>query len=486
MRIVASALVTALLALPGAPRAANVVVVEGDRVVVKQHVSFATNTAVLGAGSAAALDQIAAALRAAPDIERVVVEGHTDSVGNADANRALSLARANAVVAALVARGVQAERLSARGMGDTVPLASNDTEAGRERNRRVEFSIVARAGKVTAAAEPLAKLASVVNDVDAKAPDEPTWLDGRVGQPLFRAWRVNTKPVSAADVAFKDTSRVHLRENTLIVIFGDNTFEKREQRRASLENGALVTRIDELLGGQPLFVESAAGTFDVGRGRAVVDAVGDVSRVSNHAGDALTVRGRTGKAKRDDEPSVSVRDGYGTRVVRGQPPEPPRPLPTAPIIEETMPTDAQWVDGRSIVQQRWQAVASSETIVEIRGASTDDVVFQARVPSGISSVQAQGLSPGQYRLQLSSVDAIGLESPATEVAFVVTPEAANAGAAPEPVAVAPASSPSTSTPVVDEAPGWCESPLCPVALGAGVVAVVVAGVVTMIVVGESQ
>jgi hypothetical protein len=277
---------------------------------------------------------------------------------------------------------------------------------------------------------------------------------------------------------------VQLRENTLSVIFGDNTFERREQRRASLESGALVSRIDELLGGEPLFVESGAGTFDVGRGRAVIDAVGDVSRVSNHAGDPLTVRGRTGKAKRDAEPSVAVREGYGTRVVRGQAPEPPRPLPTAPIIDEAMPTDAQWVDGRSVVQQRWQAVAASETIVEIRGANVGDLVFQARVPSGVSAVQAQGLAPGSYRLQLSAVDAAGLESSPREVAFVVPPAAAPAPPAPPAASEPPIA---TVTPVVvDDARGWCESPLCPVLLGAGVVAVVAAGVVTMIVVGEGQ
>ncbi|HEY1098909.1 MAG TPA: OmpA family protein, partial [Myxococcota bacterium] len=188
------ALSCALVALPAAaqtkPAATRngVVVVDGDRFVVNARVTFGPGTAVLGGGSAAVLDEVAAALKANPDIDELVIEGHTDSMGNAEANRALSLARAKAVVAALVTRGVPAQKLAARGYGDTVPVATNDTAIGRDKNRRVEFTILSRAGRATAVAQPLAKIAAVYKDVDAKAPEEPKWQDGSVGQPLFRAW----------------------------------------------------------------------------------------------------------------------------------------------------------------------------------------------------------------------------------------------------------------------------------------------------------
>jgi len=67
------------------------------------------------------------------------VEGHTDNQGNAAANQALSERRAQAVMAWLSAHGVEASRLSAKGMGQTKPVADNGAEEGRAKNRRVEL-----------------------------------------------------------------------------------------------------------------------------------------------------------------------------------------------------------------------------------------------------------------------------------------------------------------------------------------------------------
>jgi len=78
--------------------------------------------------------------------ERVVVEvaGHTDSVGSEPYNQGLSERRANAVRDYLVSKGIKASRLSARGYGEVQPVASNDTDAGRQANRRVELIILDR------------------------------------------------------------------------------------------------------------------------------------------------------------------------------------------------------------------------------------------------------------------------------------------------------------------------------------------------------
>jgi outer membrane protein OmpA-like peptidoglycan-associated protein len=70
---------------------------------------------------------------------RVGVEGHTDNVGAPDRNKALSLARANAVVAAITADGIDSGRLIAAGFGEERPIADNETEEGRAKNRRVEL-----------------------------------------------------------------------------------------------------------------------------------------------------------------------------------------------------------------------------------------------------------------------------------------------------------------------------------------------------------
>jgi outer membrane protein OmpA-like peptidoglycan-associated protein len=78
----------------------------------------------------------------------VLVEGHTDSTGKYESNIKLSERRAEAVRTYLVKKGVQPDRLEAKGFGPDRPVADNKTAAGREANRRVEFVLVQPADKV--------------------------------------------------------------------------------------------------------------------------------------------------------------------------------------------------------------------------------------------------------------------------------------------------------------------------------------------------
>lgn len=100
---------------------------------------FDTDRDVVRPDSTPTLNEIASLLRADPAL-RVDVVGHTDAQGDAAHNQGLSERRARAVVAALVdTHGIAPGRLQARGAGATAPVASNDDEAGRARNRRVEL-----------------------------------------------------------------------------------------------------------------------------------------------------------------------------------------------------------------------------------------------------------------------------------------------------------------------------------------------------------
>jgi OOP family OmpA-OmpF porin len=76
-----------------------------------------------------------------PD-RKVLIEGHTDSSGSASYNSDLSQRRANAVEALLINQGVDPTRIVARGYGESYPVATNDTAAGRQQNRRVEIVIL--------------------------------------------------------------------------------------------------------------------------------------------------------------------------------------------------------------------------------------------------------------------------------------------------------------------------------------------------------
>ncbi len=87
------------------------------------------------------LSRVAEALKAMPGERTVVIEGHTDSVGNDDANRKLSQGRADSVKAYLITQGVEVERLTAVGQGEGEPVASNDNPEGRANNRRVELIV---------------------------------------------------------------------------------------------------------------------------------------------------------------------------------------------------------------------------------------------------------------------------------------------------------------------------------------------------------
>jgi len=102
------------------------------------YINFDTGKADLKADGKATVAEIVKMLKAAPAL-KVAIEGHTDNVGQPAANKALSEARARSVMAAVVAGGIDAKRLSAAGFGQEKPIADNRSEEGRAKNRRVEL-----------------------------------------------------------------------------------------------------------------------------------------------------------------------------------------------------------------------------------------------------------------------------------------------------------------------------------------------------------
>lgn len=108
--------------------------------VVLKGVNFASNSSELTPGSSVELDRAVAAMKKFPELQ-IEIQAHTDSMGDAGYNQALSEKRANAVRDYMVDHGVAANRMEANGYGESQPIADNGTKAGRQANRRVELKV---------------------------------------------------------------------------------------------------------------------------------------------------------------------------------------------------------------------------------------------------------------------------------------------------------------------------------------------------------
>ena len=128
------------------PGPARVVLTESN-IAIMDKVQFETGKAELKSVSHALLDEVAKMLKDNPQVELISVEGHTDSTGTADINRKLSQQRAESVAKYLSGKGVKAARMEPKGFGPDRPIADNETDQGREANRRVEFNILKQGPK---------------------------------------------------------------------------------------------------------------------------------------------------------------------------------------------------------------------------------------------------------------------------------------------------------------------------------------------------
>jgi outer membrane protein OmpA-like peptidoglycan-associated protein len=124
----------------------GLVQVKKGNIVILDQVYFATNKAVILPKSTPVLTAVADTLKMQPEIRLLSVDGHTDDRGKADKNKALSDARAKAVREWLIQHGIDGSRLESHGYGQEKPIDTNKTDAGRAKNRRVEFKILTLEG----------------------------------------------------------------------------------------------------------------------------------------------------------------------------------------------------------------------------------------------------------------------------------------------------------------------------------------------------
>lgn len=116
--------------------------VREDRIVINEKIQFELDSAKIMEASHDLLNEVAKVIKEHPGIKKIHIEGHASAEGSDAHNLKLSKNRANAVMKYLTKQGgIAKDMLSAEGYGETRPIADNETEEGREKNRRVEFMI---------------------------------------------------------------------------------------------------------------------------------------------------------------------------------------------------------------------------------------------------------------------------------------------------------------------------------------------------------
>lgn len=115
----------------------------GEELLILTGINFAFDSSKLDKASEELVERAVENLKRNPQM-KVLIEGHTDSTGPEDYNLGLSLRRARAVKDYIVSRGVAAERMEVKGLGESEPIAPNETPEGRAKNRRVEFVVTVK------------------------------------------------------------------------------------------------------------------------------------------------------------------------------------------------------------------------------------------------------------------------------------------------------------------------------------------------------
>ena len=128
-------------ARPGSRDGCPLAYIKGNKIAIIEQVHFRDGPGHHPPRVLPHLERGGGVLKAHPEIERLLVEGHTDIRANAKYNKDLSNRRSQSVMRFLIGEGIETGRLHAEGFGQTRPLADNNTEAGMAQNRRVEFTI---------------------------------------------------------------------------------------------------------------------------------------------------------------------------------------------------------------------------------------------------------------------------------------------------------------------------------------------------------
>jgi hypothetical protein len=250
---------------------------------------------------------------------------------------------------------------------------------------------------------PEARLTAVERDVRARAPGNGDWNRARIGLDLRRGHQVVTEGSSSAEITFRDRSILEMREHSLVVVYGGSERLASRSRRATLERGALRSRLDELAGA--LSVETPRGRAAVGDGEAIVAVGADgTSRLSNLSGADAALETADGR--------VVIPAGSGSLVTREGRIVAPRPLPAAPRWANDLAGRFVGLTGRgAVLSGSWIAVngALAYRVEVARQPDGRDVVAALEVRAPATAFEVSGIPRGTYYVSVATIDRDALE-----------------------------------------------------------------------------
>ncbi len=248
---------------------------------------------------------------------------------------------------------------------------------------------------------PTARITSVNPETQARPPGGG-WGPAYSGQGLERNSNVNTRDEGRAAIQFVDRSRIYLAEHTLVVIFGtasQTAVSKTVPPVAEVKSGELQAGLTALRGGRSAEVAVAGG------GRVSATSRDTVIRKKQ---ERATVSVFDGTAKVSSAgAAVDVPTNFGTAVVEQKAPEPPRPLPPAPVWDAGGSPLVTLADGdEGVLRARWNAVpkAARYRLEVATVADFSTVVLREEVPADVLAFRAEKIPPGDYWLRVRAID----------------------------------------------------------------------------------
>ena len=390
----------------------------GKKLIVKGNM-FDAGSAALSEKESVWLVQLAEYLVKRPDLH-LEITGYTDNQGDSAGNKRLSEARANSVKAYLVRNGLEASHIKTFGRGVEKPIASNETDEGRGKNRRVEIvatSPFTERPLTTSNNIPLTpegRITAMLPRVRSLTPWDVEWHPSWLNEPIYEYHRLETGPKARAEVTFSNKHRIQIAEQSLVVLYGKaaSPLEGKPNEQIRLVQGGLWVKLKSLKQSEALRISTTSGEFSLGQSSAKIE-VDSIKRslVSVHEGN-VSLRSTQNGAK---DSTMTIPQNYGTRVASNTPPEAPRPLPPVPELLEPRLTDSLYAGE---VVFAWHK-ASPRVRFEVANAITFAKPLYSIV--GTSDSAHVRFSEGEWYVKLAAIDSIGLESRSTIYLFRVVP-----------------------------------------------------------------